>query len=214
MLRAAQSVFAEKGYAQATVDEIAHRAEFGKGTLYNYFPGGKEDILLSIFDGLYDTICERIEAAFSAGSASGKPFRETFRDAIRALFTFFLERQDLFMLLVKEAQRMLLSDNPEKAAYFIRQRDRVFSHLLPPIQAAVERGEIIDLPAVAVAHTVWGNIYGIQVHLCLECTTDDASPKSISTPDEAAEFLTAILMDGLSPRTQPRKSTNGHAQEK
>ncbi|PSQ74919.1 MAG: hypothetical protein BRD36_01045 [Bacteroidetes bacterium QH_7_64_110] len=33
MLQAAQSVFAEKGYEQATLEEIAKRAEFGKGTL-------------------------------------------------------------------------------------------------------------------------------------------------------------------------------------
>ncbi|GIV59650.1 MAG: hypothetical protein KatS3mg043_0739 [Rhodothermaceae bacterium] len=41
MLEAARAVFAEKGYLQATVDEIAQRAEFGKGTLYNYFTGGR-----------------------------------------------------------------------------------------------------------------------------------------------------------------------------
>ena len=95
MLQAAQAVFAEKGYAQATIDEIAHRAEFGKGTLYNYFPGGKEDILYAIFDELYDTICGRIAAAFREAAATDRPFRETFRDAMEATFTFFLERQEI-----------------------------------------------------------------------------------------------------------------------
>ncbi|MEL6613746.1 MAG: helix-turn-helix domain-containing protein, partial [Bacteroidota bacterium] len=36
MLDAATALFAEKGYASATLDEVAERAEFGKGTLYNY----------------------------------------------------------------------------------------------------------------------------------------------------------------------------------
>ncbi|NNE46513.1 MAG: TetR family transcriptional regulator, partial [Rhodothermales bacterium] len=31
MLEAAQSVFAERGFGQSTLDEIASRAEFGKG---------------------------------------------------------------------------------------------------------------------------------------------------------------------------------------
>lgn len=211
MLRAAQAVFAEKGYGQATIDEIAHRAEFGKGTLYNYFPGGKEDILFSIFDHLYDTICERIEAAFSTGVETGLPFRDTFSGALQALFEFFLERQDLFMLLIKEAQRMFLSDDPEKAAYFMRQRDRVFGQLLPPVEAAMKRGEIKNLSPVAVAHMIWGNVYGIQVHLCIECTSSDDKGSSISTPAAAAEFLTTILMDGLTPRQPTNNPTNGHA---
>jgi AcrR family transcriptional regulator len=46
MLEAARAVFAEKGYANATLEEIAQRAEFGKGTLYNYFPGGKDELFL------------------------------------------------------------------------------------------------------------------------------------------------------------------------
>ena len=50
ILLSAQEVFAEKGFAQATLEEIATRAEFGKGTLYNYFPGGKQEILLAIFE--------------------------------------------------------------------------------------------------------------------------------------------------------------------
>ncbi|TKX68113.1 TetR/AcrR family transcriptional regulator, partial [Halorubrum sp. GN11_10-6_MGM] len=50
MLDAARAVFAEEGYADATLDEIAERAEFGKGTLYNYFEGGKEELFLAVFD--------------------------------------------------------------------------------------------------------------------------------------------------------------------
>jgi len=60
MLDAAKSVFAEKGYTKATLEEIAHRAEFGKGTLYNYFPGGKEQILIAVFDQLYAGLRELI----------------------------------------------------------------------------------------------------------------------------------------------------------
>ena len=37
ILNAAKKVFAQKGFEKATLDEIAEEAEFGKGTLYNYF---------------------------------------------------------------------------------------------------------------------------------------------------------------------------------
>ena len=44
MLRSAKVVFAERGFHQATVDEIAAVAGFGKGTLYNYFEEGKQEM--------------------------------------------------------------------------------------------------------------------------------------------------------------------------
>jgi AcrR family transcriptional regulator len=56
MLSAAQEVIAEKGYGEATLEEIASRAEYGKGTLYNYFPGGKQEILLSIFESTISSV--------------------------------------------------------------------------------------------------------------------------------------------------------------
>ena len=52
MLDAALAVFAEKGYDGATLDEVAERAEFGKGTLYNYFPTSK-NFLVKMFDQVF-----------------------------------------------------------------------------------------------------------------------------------------------------------------
>ncbi|MFP4344138.1 MAG: TetR/AcrR family transcriptional regulator [Anaerolineales bacterium] len=49
ILSAAAEVFAEKGYANTTVREIAERADMAEGTLYNYFDG-KREILLTILE--------------------------------------------------------------------------------------------------------------------------------------------------------------------
>lgn len=48
ILRAAIDTFAEKGYFNARVSDVAARAEVADGTIYLYFKG-KEDLLLSIF---------------------------------------------------------------------------------------------------------------------------------------------------------------------
>lgn len=47
ILKAAASVFSEKGYASSTIHDIAVKADIGDGTIYNYFPG-KREILLTI----------------------------------------------------------------------------------------------------------------------------------------------------------------------
>src|SRR5690606_13469506 len=94
MLSAARSVFAEKGYAEATLDEIAQRAEFGKGTLYNYFEGGKEEILFAIFDDLTNGLYRLIDETFNAKLLDERPFRDVFQTFIQTLLTFFRDHHD------------------------------------------------------------------------------------------------------------------------
>lgn len=49
ILNAARDVFVEYGYEHATLDEVARRAEFAKGTLYSYFES-KADLFEALVD--------------------------------------------------------------------------------------------------------------------------------------------------------------------
>ncbi len=197
MLRAAQSVFAEKGYARATLDEIAERAEFGKGTLYNYFEGGKEDLLFAVFDDLYDDVHTMLRDALSEQTPQERPLRERFRTLVVEAFSFFLEREDLFMVLMKESYRLCFSENPEHAAYFQRQQERMVATLAPALEAAMARGEIQTLPPQAVAHMMLENINGMLVHRAMMDRHDECSDSILHDPEQAADFLATILFDGL-----------------
>src|ERR1700751_5204397 len=46
LFRSALALFASKGYAETTVEDITEAADVGKGTFFNYFPS-KEHILMS-----------------------------------------------------------------------------------------------------------------------------------------------------------------------
>src|SRR6266850_8028837 len=46
LFRAAMDLFARKGFAETTVEDITNVADLGKGTFFNYFPS-KEHILLA-----------------------------------------------------------------------------------------------------------------------------------------------------------------------
>ena len=65
ILDAAEKVFFTKGYESATMNEIAHEAELGKGTIYLYFKG-KEDVHRAIvakgMDIFFDIIASTSEA--------------------------------------------------------------------------------------------------------------------------------------------------------
>ncbi|MGV0686137.1 TetR/AcrR family transcriptional regulator [Mycolicibacterium thermoresistibile] len=49
LLDAAEAVFAEKGFAPATVDDIAYAAGYTKGAIYKHF-ATKEDLFLAVSD--------------------------------------------------------------------------------------------------------------------------------------------------------------------
>ena len=56
---AAVAVFAEKGFHQARVSDIARRAAVADGTIYLYFKN-KEDLLLTIFEEKMDLLLSRL----------------------------------------------------------------------------------------------------------------------------------------------------------
>lgn len=61
ILEAAMKVFAQRGYAAATIRAIAREAEIAQGTIYLYFPS-KRDILLALYRSMVVESMEEILA--------------------------------------------------------------------------------------------------------------------------------------------------------
>lgn len=203
MLSAAKSVLAERGYVGATLDEIASRAEFGKGTLYNYFPGGKEEILFAIFDEIYDDLLAIISGAFPEDEVDAAVWRSQARTWFSGFVTqsleYFEAQRELFMILTKEAHRMCVSESGNRASFFLKQRMRAVGALSVHVGRAMEAGAMRPLPAEAVAAMLIGNINGLQLHRALRRAAGelDAASEQVQDPASWAAFLTSFLFDGL-----------------
>jgi len=122
---------------------------------------------------------------------------------IEQCFRFFSERFNLFLILVKEAQRLIFSDDPVRSSYFSRQQSSVMETLASPLQDAMDRGELRQVPPTLLASVLFGNIKGVQMRQCLlhpdgpECT-----PRH-DTRDMVV-FLTDFILDGVSmPESEP-----------
>lgn len=61
IIQAAEEVFQEKGYYDASMDEIAARVGISKGTIYAHFPG-KEELVVAIFKRNTQTFLQGIDA--------------------------------------------------------------------------------------------------------------------------------------------------------
>ena len=71
---AALELFAQKGFAETTVEDVTEAADVGKGTFFNYFPS-KDHILLAFGE----MQLRKLEAAIETARKTGEPMPEFMR---------------------------------------------------------------------------------------------------------------------------------------
>lgn len=136
ILKAALSVFAERGFEAARLDDVASRAGVAKGTLYLYFDD-KEKLFEEVVRSAVSPIIERLGVLASA--------RDLPLDGILAgLFEVFekevlgTERKYLLRLIIAEGPRF-----PRIAEFYF---NNVIARIMPVIsrmaEQAVARGEL------------------------------------------------------------------------
>ena len=147
LLDAAEEVFAEKGFAPATLDDIAHAAGYTKGAIYKHF-ATKEDLFLAVSDRYwrryFDNFAEVMSSARRIGAREldeiAKRWRQLSHDrgaehaALGHEFTLYLLRNPD----ARERVAAKRSDVVEALAKFIvTGMDRLGGALLiPPITFA------------------------------------------------------------------------------
>lgn len=193
MLDAARSVFAERGFLNATLDEVAERAEFGKGTLYNYFPGGKDELLRAVLDGLFAELDALLGPFLAAPVEDAGAFRQALRDYLARSAGYFYRNQGLFRLLMREAWRLQLSVVEESRAYLHAQMERSVTALSGVLERAVAAGTIRPLPVRSLAHII---LVSVPNHVAAQEVAGWPEDPAQAT-EEAADFLTTLLMDGM-----------------
>ena len=132
ILNAAEEVFAEKGLHGATTEEIARRAEFAVGTLYNFF-SSKEDLLTAVM--LYRV--EQMRAAIAEILSDEKldPI-EVIERFIEEKARFFAAHMPFFRLLHTE----LLGGTTHLTAKWQDKVRPVYEESMKMVAAVIERG--------------------------------------------------------------------------
>jgi TetR/AcrR family fatty acid metabolism transcriptional regulator len=78
ILDAARKVFAEKGFHESRLEEIAAEAGFSKASLYNYYKD-KLEIFISLANREFDHLIEKIRALFNPDESIFVNFRNLMR---------------------------------------------------------------------------------------------------------------------------------------
>lgn len=161
ILDAALQVFSEKGFHQATVEEIADRADVGKGTLYRYFTS-KE----TLFNELVTLRLDELEKSALAVLDGQDDVLTMIHKLLHTYFEFFDSNQRLYRLI--EQERLEVGKQVQ-GLYFGKVMRRI-PVLRRKIYAARQKGQLKDVDFRTVFFGVMGFIHGvIQRWLASEC---------------------------------------------
>ena len=182
LFRAALDLFAKKGFAETTVEDITNAADVGKGTFFNYFPS-KDHILLAFGE----MQLSKLEAAIEIARKTGEPMPEF----LRSLGVRMTQEPTRNPAIVRALLQAYLSTTPVREAMMDLQ-ERVHALHTQMIQLGQDRGEIRnDLPAAEIAHVFRQTIFGT---LLIWSLYGDATLHS------RIETAFNLLWSGLAPR--------------
>jgi len=140
ILKAALKLFAENGYENTTMDHIAVAAEYGKGTIYNYFQS-KEEIYQSIIVEIFTEYYRAVEEI----NNNSKTLKDFFTTLTEELFEFCINNKYTFLLLIRARAQDISSNVIMNSDIIKSKHDMITSIVHNRIKSAIENKEIRSL---------------------------------------------------------------------
>ncbi|QGY40188.1 TetR family transcriptional regulator [Pseudodesulfovibrio cashew] len=154
ILRAAQEAFGELGFSNATVKDVAGRADVSFGLVSHYF-GNKQELFLAAGFDMADRIITRLIEA----TKDAKTGMEAICNYMSAYFEFTEEHRKRFSVLLRCSPFSHMEVGvdaakvAEKFSFFIEELKRC-------VNMGIADGSIRDLPVEKTALIIYGNIVG------------------------------------------------------
>lgn len=172
-------MFAEQGFDDARIEDVARRIDVPRATLYYYF-SGKEEILAFLLRSLLDDVAAAVQSAVaSAGSGNVR-----LRAALRA---------QLEVLAANPATAQLLVANLGRAGRLADIAVAVRSAFHEPVRrvldAGIADGSLRSVDTERAASAVFGAVILTGLHeIALHGEFD---------PAEVVDDVSAVVLDGL-----------------
>lgn len=193
ILDAAEDVFGEMGYYEASVSEITRRAGVAQGTFYIYFHSKRETFVELIGD-----IGERLRAMTSAAIQDAPNRMEAERLGFMAFFRFVYEHRRIYRI-VDDARRVA----PEAVHDYYQ---RIGAGYERGLRAAIQAGQVREMNVEAIGYALMGIGHFLALRWIIwpsegsvepEPTTGDL-PEAI-IPDAVFAAVLDFIAKGLAP---------------
>ncbi len=183
ILRSAIGLFAEKGFDQVLIDEIAARAGVGKGSVYRQFSSKEELYTVVVIEGYIDL---RTRTAAALENTQSMP--EAVTTIVRQIVSYFWDRLDFFELLRNPTKLPRTYENRYRSE---RQK---LARIISTVLAQGATGGVIrdDLDPQLLVESLFGMIRGIQRYR--------RGAVSLSQ-EEVVRTVVSVFLDGCSRRS-------------
>lgn len=189
ILDAAARIFAQEGFHEADVQELADMLHVGKGTVYRYFPS-KERLFLAAVDRV---MC-RLKAAVDASIGGIEDPLERLSRAIHAYLAFFAEYAEFVELLIQE--RAQFKDR-KKPTYF-EHRDANLGRWRELFQDLIAQGRVRAVPVERIITVISDLLYGTMF-------TNHFTGRRASFQAQAADILDIVFHGILTDENRNRE---------
>lgn len=189
ILEAAESVFAEHGYTEASIVRITEQAGVGQGTFYLYFSSK-----LAVFEELVEDLNRRVRHAMSEAAARGGNRLEAERLGFQGFFEFTAAHPALYRV-VREAE--FVSPRALRLHY-----SRIAEGYIGGLEQARDAGEIEADPEIAAWMLMGiGEMVGMRWVLWGDRSGGDGdhplAGDTTSVPAEVFEEMMRFIRRGL-----------------
>jgi len=176
---AAERLFAERGYKAVTLRDIAQELGIRQASLYYHFPGGKEELYVTVTERNLRAHRDGLEQAIASAGAS-------LESSLRAILQWLAAHAPVDVGRMLLADLPAISEEPRK-----RLTELVIECLVQPIEqllkAAHERGEARSVQPRFAALAILSLAEALHAHARL--TGKEAT--------ELVETALPMLLDGL-----------------
>jgi len=139
LIDVALDVFAERSFAQTTMDEIAHRAAVSKPVLYQHFKN-KRALYFSLIDQQLDALRDRITTAMqTVDPTAATADEDTAYQAVRGIFEFTSDPRGLYRLILDTSMK-----HPEEVE---ARKEQFVTELVELISPYILDNSILDAAA-------------------------------------------------------------------
>jgi AcrR family transcriptional regulator len=177
LIEAAEAVFGDLGYHDASIVKITEAAGVAQGTFYLYFASKQE-----IFDELIRDLNRRVRHAMKSASSQGHTRIEAELLGFKAYFRFTVEHPTLYRI-IRQAEFV----SPEMLRYHY---EHLSAGYIAALKEAKERGEIADVDADVTAFALMGMGELIGMRWILWEGIDEMPPAVMA---EIARIIACVL---------------------
>jgi len=187
IVTAARTVFASRGFDKATLEEIAEQAEFGKGTVYNYFDS-KESLFTAALESLLDDVRQiAAAAAREPGSA-----RQRFDRYARRLVEYYQSNYDFCQMVMHEWARADQAGRGQRVRRLQGSLLAAVEPLADVLRRAMRTGEVRRVDPMGLAIMFFGLVHEYFLH-----APSARGEQALKNARPHTDLVVSVFFDGV-----------------